>query len=222
MLCAAQWAVAACLAPAARPLRPLPCSGVLKYASLRDGSGQGSRCRLVAMTHAGSVGKGFGEATRDPAPTAYDAAAPVSAAADSSMPYVPRAAPAPVASPDSSSVRGHDYSCIDRGQPFVAPGWLSEELLNALRADARQLLDAGRFVDAEENLGKRIKLSLDEEDWTAPGEEPGKPSPARAEARRLFDELLLELEAVLGRGRLSLDVHGAQAKYSFGKQGEPG
>ena len=209
-------AVAACLTPAARPLRPLPCSGVLKYASFRDGSRQGSRCRLVAMTHAGSVGKVFGdsEATRDPA-------APVAAAADSSMPYVPRAAPAPVAPPAPSSVRGHDYSCIDNGQPFVAPGWVSEELLNALRADARQLLDAGRFVDAEENLGKRIKLSLDEEDWTAPGEAPGQPSPARAEARRLFDELLLELEAVLGRGRLSLDVHGAQAKYSFGKQGEP-
>ena len=116
------------------------------------------------------------------------------------MPYVPRAAPAPVAPPAPSSVRGHDYSCIDNGQPFVAPGWVSEELLNALRADARQLLDAGRFVDAEENLGKRIKLSLDEEDWTAPGEAPGQPSPARAEARRLFDELLLELEAVLGRG----------------------
>jgi hypothetical protein len=203
--CVALWAAAACLAPAARPLRPLPYSGVLKYASLRDGSRQGSRCRLLAMTHVGPVGKGFGggEATRDPAPTACDAAVPV-------------------ASPAPSSVRRHDYSCIDNGQPFVAPGWLSEELLNALRADARQLLDAGRFVDAEENLGKRIKLSLDEEDWTAPGEAAGQPSPARAEVRLLFDDLLLELEAVLGRGRLSLDVHGAQAKYSFGKQGEPG
>jgi hypothetical protein len=118
-------------------------------------------------------------------------------------------------------VRAHDYSCIDNGQPFVAPGWVSDELLNALRADARELLDAGRFVDAQESLGKRIKLSLDEADWTAPGEAPGQPSEARAEARRLFDDLLLELESVLGRGRLSLDVHGAQAKYSFGKKGEP-
>ena len=42
---------------------------------------------------------------------------------------------------------------------------------------------------------------------------------AERHARRLAED---ELEAVLGRGRLSLDVHGAQAKYSFGKQGEPG
>ena len=108
------------------------------------------------------------------------------------MPYVPRAAPAPVAPPAPSSVRGHDYSCIDNGQPFVAPGWVSEELLNALRADARQLLDAGRFVDAEENLGKRIKLSLDEEDWTAPGEAPvTPPSPADRKRAGQSEDLLL-------------------------------
>ena len=170
----ALWAVAACLTPAARSLRPRPCSGrlVLKHASFpRVGSGQDSQCRVAAMMNAGSVGKGFGggEATRDPAPTAYDAndpkckqqaihkaesfaqyiasrqavtaatteaacpqpvhavaaaasvAAPVAAYAPS-LPYVPRAAPAPVAAPAPSGVRAHDYSCIDNGQPFVAPG----------------------------------------------------------------------------------------------------
>ena len=161
------WAMAACLTPAARPLRSLPCSGclALKHASLlRVGSSRAA----AMMTHASSVGKGFGggEATRDPAPTAYDAndpkskqqavhkaesfaqyiasraaaaatteaqpavaaavaaaavAAPVAAAAPS-LPYVPRAAPAPVAAPAPNSVRAHDYSCIDNGQPFVAPG----------------------------------------------------------------------------------------------------
>ena len=73
------WAMAACLTPAARPLRSLPCSGclVLKHASLlRVGSSRAA----AMMTHAGSVGKGFGggEATRDPAPTAYDANDPKS------------------------------------------------------------------------------------------------------------------------------------------------
>lgn len=302
MLWGALWVVAACLTPATRSLRSLPCSGrlVSNHAPLpRVVSSHDSRCPRVMMTQAGLIGKGFGggEATRDPAPTASDpndpkskqraihkaesfaqylasrqaaateaichrpaaATAPIAASAPS-LPYVPLAAPAPVAAPAPaaafspitsslmadqrrrpdhrpslaadqterdglsdglSRVRAHDYSCIDNGQPFVAPGWVSDELLNALRADARGLLDAGRFVDAQESLGKRIKLSLTETDWTAPGEAAGQPSEARAAARRLFDELLIELEAVLGRGRLSLDLHGAQAKYSFGKCGEP-
>jgi len=100
----------------------------------------------------------------------------------------------------------------------VAPNWLSDDLLTALRADARALRDAGSFVDANEKLGKRVKLSLTERDWCAPGEEA--PSEARAVARRLFDTLLVELERVLGR-RLSLEEHGAQAKYAIACEGEP-
>lgn len=115
-------------------------------------------------------------------------------------------------------VYAHDYSCIANGRPFVAPNWLSDDLLTALRADARALRDAGSFVDANEKLGKRVKLSLTERDWCAPGEEA--PSEARAVARRLFDTLLVELERVLGR-RLSLEEHGAQAKYAIACEGEP-
>lgn len=100
----------------------------------------------------------------------------------------------------------------------MAPNWLSDDLLTALRADARALRDAGSFVDANEKLGKRVKLSLTERDWCAPGEEA--PSEARAVARRLFDTLLVELERVLGR-RLSLEEHGAQAKYAIACEGEP-
>ena len=115
-------------------------------------------------------------------------------------------------------VRAFDYTCISNGQPFVAPNWLSEELLQALRADARALLQAGKFVDADETLGKRLKLSCSERDWSAPGEDG--PSDARAATKRLFDALLVELERVLGR-RLSLDGYGAQVKYAIGKSGEP-
>lgn len=119
---------------------------------------------------------------------------------------------------DLQKVRSYDYSCIAHGQPFVAPNWLSGDLLQALRADARGLLANGAFIDADETLGKRLKLSLTEADWTAPGE--SVPSEARAAARKLFDALLVELESVLQR-RLSLDEHGAQAKYAIAKQGEP-
>jgi len=119
---------------------------------------------------------------------------------------------------DLAHVQAYDYSCIANGQPFVAPGWLSYELLQALRADARSLLDAGKFVDADESLGKRLKLSCSETDWSAPGEHA--PSAARAATRRVFDSLLVELERVLGR-RLTLDGYGAQVKYAIAKCGEP-
>ena len=187
--CSALWVAAAHLTPATRT-----CSTrfLVNQASLLRASS--SRCRaprVVAL--ALSTGKGFGggEATRDPAPTACDsndpkgkqqaihkaesfseylarrqASAPAVATA-SSLPYVPLAAPAPVAAPAAddtglyglrdglSRVRAHDYSCIDNGQPFVAPGWVSDELLDALRADARTLLAAGRCVWSEEACSGR-------------------------------------------------------------------
>ena len=187
--CSALWVAAAHLTPATRT-----CSSrfLVNQASLLRASS--SRCRaprVVAL--ALSTGKGFGggEATRDPAPTACDsndpkgkqqaihkaesfseylarrqASAPAVATA-SSLPYVPLAAPAPVAAPAAddtelyglsdglSRVRAHDYSCIDNGQPFVAPGWVSDELLDALRADARTLLAAGRCVWSEEACSGR-------------------------------------------------------------------
>ena len=121
---------------------------------------------------------------------------------------------------DLQRVQSYDYSCIAHGQPFVAQNWLSDDLLQALRADARGLLADGAFFDENESLGKRLKLSLYEADWTAPSESPGVPSEARAAARKVFDALLLELESVLHR-RLTLDEHGAQAKYAIAKQGEP-
>ena len=70
----------------------------------------------------------------------------------------------------------------------------------------------------DEPIGKRLKLELFTEHWTAPGET--EPSRARAATRRLFHKLKVELEGVLGR-RLVMDQMGAQTTYSIGKAGEP-
>jgi len=114
-------------------------------------------------------------------------------------------------------VRGFDYSCIARGQAFVAPGWLKDdELLHALQIDVRSLIDT--FVDTDELLGKRLKLDLATRDWSAPDE--SAPSEARAAARRLLDALRVELENTVGR-RLYLDELGSQAKFTIGHVGEP-
>ena len=115
-------------------------------------------------------------------------------------------------------VHAHDYSCVARGQVFVAQSWLSDELLKALRADVRHLLDDGFVCDTSEPIGKRLKLELFTQHWTAPGE--SEPSEARRSARRLFDTLRVELESVMGR-RLILDQMGAQAKFTIGKIGQP-
>lgn len=115
-------------------------------------------------------------------------------------------------------VRAHDYSCIARGQVFVAPSWLDDELLRALRADARALLCEGSIPDMDEPIGKRLKLELYTRSWRVPGE--ANPSDARAAARRLFDKLRIELENVVDRS-LIMDEIGAQTTYSCGKVGEP-
>jgi hypothetical protein len=45
-------------------------------------------------------------------------------------------------------IRAYDYSCIARGQVFVAPNWLSRDLLNALRAHACSLLEQVAFSES--------------------------------------------------------------------------
>ena len=115
-------------------------------------------------------------------------------------------------------IADHDYSCIAHGQVFVGTSWLSEDLLQSLRSDMRNLLGTGSFFDAEEPIGNRLKLELNPPDWSAPGEK--EPSAARAAVRRQFDALRVELERVVGR-TLFLDALGAQAKYTIGKLGEP-
>ena len=112
----------------------------------------------------------------------------------------------------------HDYSCIAEGRVFVAPSWLPDNILQALRHDVRSLLDAGALEDHDELLGRRLKLELMPHDWSALDE--AAPSEARAQARGLFDELRGDLEKVLGRS-LSMEDYGAQAKYTLGKVGEP-
>lgn len=82
----------------------------------------------------------------------------------------------------------------------------------------RTLLREGSLPDTDEDIGKRRKLDLDTRDWSVPGEDV--PSEARARARRLFDDLRIELERVVGR-RLYLDELGSQAKYTVGNIGEP-
>ena len=111
-----------------------------------------------------------------------------------------------------------DYSVVAQGQPFVAPSWLDDELLQALRADLRSLLDAESVPDVDEPIGKRFKLELDTKDWSAPGE--AAPSEARAAMRRRLDELRVELEEAVGRPLL-LDALGSQVKYTASKPGEP-
>ena len=118
----------------------------------------------------------------------------------------------------AARVRRYDYACIAKGQVFVAPAWLSEELLQALQLDIRTLLRNAQLNDADEPIGKRKKLDLFPHRWSVPGE--AEPSEARSTARRLIDTLRCELENVVGR-RLVMDEMGAQAKYSIGKVGEP-
>ena len=78
-------------------------------------------------------------------------------------------------------VRAHDYRCVAEGGVFVAENWLGDELLQALRADAHALLRDGHMIDADEPIGKRLKVELRTARWTAPGET--EPSEARAAAR---------------------------------------
>ena len=127
------------------------------------------------------------------------------------------ASSAPAAAAAAAS-RRWDYSVVAQGQPFVAPSWLDDELLQALRADLRSLLDAESVPDVDEPIGKRFKLELDTKDWSAPGE--AAPSEARAAMRRRLDELRVELEEAVGRPLL-LDALGSQVKYTASKPGEP-
>ena len=127
------------------------------------------------------------------------------------------ASSAPAAAAAAAS-RRWDYSVVAQGQPFVAPSWLDDELLQALRADLRSLLDAESLPDVDEPIGKRFKLELDTKDWSAPGE--AAPSEARAAMRRRLDELRVELEEAVGRPLL-LDALGSQVKYTASKPGEP-
>ena len=124
---------------------------------------------------------------------------------------------APAAAAAAAS-RRWDYSVVAQGQAFVAPSWLDDELLQALRADLRSLLDAESVPDVDEPIGKRFKLELDTKDWSAPGE--AAPSEARAAMRRRLDELRVELEEAVGRP-LMLDALGSQVKYTASKLGEP-
>ena len=124
---------------------------------------------------------------------------------------------APAAAAAAAS-RRWDYSFVAQGQAFVAPSWLDDELLQALRADLRSLLDAESVPDVDEPIGKRFKLELDTKDWSAPGE--AAPSEARAAMRRRLDELRVELEEAVGRP-LMLDALGSQVKYTASKLGEP-
>ena len=94
---------------------------------------------------------------------------------------------------EEALVRAHDYSCIARGEVFVARSWLSEDMLRALRADARALLERGEFDDMDEPIGRRLKRELYRTDWAYGDEE--WPTPARADARRLFEALRVELAA---------------------------
>ena len=100
----------------------------------------------------------------------------------------------------------------------AVPGCGALELLQALRADLRSLLDAEAVPDVDEPIGKRFKLELDTKDWSAPGE--AAPSEARAAMRRRLDELRVELEEAVGRPLL-LDALGSQVKYTASKPGEP-
>ena len=127
------------------------------------------------------------------------------------------ASSAPAATAAAAS-RRWDYSVVAQGQPFVGPSWLDDELLQALRADLRSLLDAESVPDVDEPIGKRFKLELDTKDWSAPGE--AAPSEARAAMRRRLDELRVELEEAVGRPLL-LDALGSQVKYTASKPGEP-
>ena len=115
-------------------------------------------------------------------------------------------------------IRGYDYSCVARGQVFVANSWLSGELLQALRSDLRRLNGIGALQDMDELLGKRLKVDLNTDDWTVSGE--SEPSEARAAVRRLIDALRVELEPIIRR-RLFLDELGSQAKFTIGKVDEP-
>ena len=119
-------------------------------------------------------------------------------------------------------VRAYEYSCIARGQVFVAQSWLSRDLLKALRADARSLLERGAFYESGltvaskdgitssagfpvEPEGTRTRLECNlrrrrhraSAAWLAPGEE--EPSTARESVQRLVEMLRTELEGALGR-----------------------
>ena len=91
-------------------------------------------------------------------------------------------------------MRAYDYSPIANGQVFVARNWLSDELLQALRADVHGLLGGGKFHEADE----RSVAGLHEQGWSSVNGQPAA-SEARAAARALFEALRLELELVLQR-----------------------
>jgi len=93
------------------------------------------------------------------------------------------ASSAPAATAAAAS-RRWDYSVVAQGQPFVGPSWLDDELLQALRADLRSLLDAESVPDVDEPIGKRFKLELDTKDWSAPGEAAPSEARSHAEATR--------------------------------------
>ena len=91
-------------------------------------------------------------------------------------------------------MRAYDYSPIANGQVFVARNWLSDELLQALRADVHGLLGGGKFHEADE----RSVAGLHEQGWSSVNGQPAA-SEARSAARALFEALRLELELVLQR-----------------------
>ena len=91
-------------------------------------------------------------------------------------------------------VHAHDYSCIARGQVFVAPSWLPGELLRALQSDVAALQERGLFFADND----RSVAGVHAQDWSSINGEPS-PCAARASLSKLFEALHLELEAVVGR-----------------------
>ena len=91
-------------------------------------------------------------------------------------------------------VHAHDYSCIARGQVFVAPSWLPGELLHALQSDVASLQERGLFFPDND----RSVAGVHAQDWSSINGE-SSPCAARASLSKLFEALHLELEAVVGR-----------------------
>ena len=91
-------------------------------------------------------------------------------------------------------VHAHDYSCIARGQVFVAPSWLPGELLRALQSDVAALQERGVFFADND----RSVAGVHAQDWSSINGE-SSPCAARASLSKLFEALHIELEAVVGR-----------------------
>ena len=91
-------------------------------------------------------------------------------------------------------VHAHDYSCIARGQVFVAPSWLPGELLHALQSDVAALQERGLFFPDND----RSVAGVHAQDWSSINGE-SSPCAARASLSKLFEALHLELEAVVSQ-----------------------